>query len=148
MSKTRIEGSCLCEKIHFHAQSPTLGSAHCHCFYCRRAHGAAFVTWVLVSEGGFGFDRGAEYINWFQSSPQSQRGFCSCCGSTLFFKSSLCPGEVHIVRANLGESGIEKPEAHCFVDQKVEWVSIDDGLPKIGSDSETLARYQAVENKG
>lgn len=147
MSKSVIEGSCLCREILFQAQPPSLGSAHCHCSYCRRAHGAAFVTWVLVLESGFTVNRGGDQIRWFQSSSQSQRGFCSRCGSTLFFKSTLCPGEIHIVRANLESGELEIPSEHCFVDHKVEWISLCDGLPQLSSDNKALSRYQSVENK-
>ena len=44
-----------------------------------------------------------------QSSQQSRRGFCPTCGTTLFFASTLCPGEMHIARH--GDSGPDRPRA-------------------------------------
>ncbi len=140
-----IRGSCLCEGIVFSASEPSLGSAHCHCSYCRRAHGAALVTWLLVSEDGFAIEQGHQLLRWFQSSKQSERGFCATCGSSLFFKSTLCPGEVHIARANVLGAVSEVPGYHCFVDEQVDWLATDDGLPRLASDSPELARYRDIK---
>jgi len=53
------KGSCHCGAVRFVARFPSRFVAHCHCASCRRAHGAAFVTWagfpssqVEVTEGG------------------------------------------------------------------------------------------------
>jgi hypothetical protein len=86
-------GRCQCGAIRFRITPPTLFCAHCHCRYCRQAHGAAFVTWVGVNEGQLDLEQGDEQLTWFASSRQSRRGFCSRCGGTLFFKSTLAPGE-------------------------------------------------------
>ena len=41
-----FEGRCLCGEVRFAIGAPTLFFAHCHCRWCREAHGAAFVSWV------------------------------------------------------------------------------------------------------
>jgi hypothetical protein len=43
-----LRGSCLCGAVRFEADLPTLFLCHCHCHWCRVAHGAAFVTWTGV----------------------------------------------------------------------------------------------------
>lgn len=43
---TAAQAQCLCGDITLAATLPSLWAAHCHCSLCRRAHGAAFVTWV------------------------------------------------------------------------------------------------------
>jgi hypothetical protein len=41
-----VRAGCLCGAVGVAAELPSLWMAHCHCSLCRRAHGAAFVTWV------------------------------------------------------------------------------------------------------
>ena len=138
-------GSCLCGAVRFRLTPPTLFCAHCHCRYCRQAHGAAFVTWTGVPESRLDLEQGEELLTWFASSRQSRRCFCSRCGTTLFFTSTLAPGEVHIARACI-EGEIDRvPQAHVFCDHQVDWISITDQLPRLDSSSEALVKYQQVE---
>lgn len=86
-----FEGRCLCAAVKFSITPPTLFFAHCHCHFCREAHGAAFVSWVGASEERFRFLAGSDEPRWYQSSEKSRRGFCENCGTTLFFASTLVP---------------------------------------------------------
>ena len=42
-------GKCLCGAVRFRMRFPSKWVAHCHCTMCRRAHGAAFVTFRAAS---------------------------------------------------------------------------------------------------
>jgi hypothetical protein len=98
------------------------------------------VTWVVMADTGFEIVTGK--ITWYESSPGTERGFCSICGTTMFFRSKRCPGEIHIARANLlGELDI-RPAYHVFYDQRAGWWSTDDKLTILNSDSPELARYR------
>jgi hypothetical protein len=137
-------GQCQCGVIRFKITPPTLFCAHCHCRYCRQAHGAAFVTWVGVGEGQLDLEQGEQQLTWFASSRQSRRGFCSCCGSTLFFESTLAPGEIHIARASIDGDIDRNPQVHAFCDHQVDWFTISDGLPRLDSSSDSLVKYRQV----
>ena len=138
------QGSCFCGKVDFVFSAPILFCSHCHCHYCRQAQGAAFVTWVGAKGDTFSLASGENLLKWYVSTETSQRGFCSLCGSTLFFQSALCPGEIHIVRSYIRPPFSVQPEAHVFYDQRVDWVSIHDDLKKVNSDNEILSIYQDV----
>ncbi|MGI2258645.1 GFA family protein [Shewanella sp. GXUN23E] len=69
-------------------------------------------------------------LSWFASSAQAKRGFCSHCGSSLFFTSARWPGELHITRASLHTPIDTQPMAHVFVDTQVDWVELTDHLPR------------------
>lgn len=138
------QGGCLCRGIRFAVHAPTLFVAHCHCRWCREAHGAAFVTWVGVATDRFELLEGGDLLSWYQSTAQSRRGFCSRCGTTLFFESELAPGEIHVTRASLAGDIDRSPQLHCFFDQHADWASVGDDLPRYDSDAEGLARYRAV----
>ncbi len=141
---SQVRGRCLCGAVKFSASAKPLFVAHCHCSYCRLAHGAAFVTWLGVPEEEFNFDAGKDALSWFASSKESQRGFCSQCGTTLFFTSLLSPGEMHIARANVTSEVSEKPFAHLFIEHQVDWLDISDGLPQHTGDEVGLDKYKAV----
>jgi hypothetical protein len=143
--KTEFMGDCQCGEVRFAVQPPTLFCAHCHCDFCRRAHGAAIVTWFGVPEDQFRFLAGEERVTWYASSKQGRRGFCARCGSTLFYTSSLAPGEVHIALANMRGSIDRSPELHVFFDAHVDWLEFNDELPKLDKEDELLANYRTVE---
>jgi hypothetical protein len=139
------QGRCLCGELRYEATPPTLFCAHCHCHWCREAHGAAFVTWVGVAEPQFRIVAGEPLLGWYRSSEQSRRGFCSRCGTTLFFASTLCPGEIHVTRSSLAGPIDREPQLHCFYDQRVAWATVGDSLPRYGTAAEGLSKYRVVK---
>jgi len=100
---------------------------------CRRAHGAGFVTWVGVAREAFTLESGESQLTRFKSSGQATRGFCSRCGSTLFFESGHWPDEIHVTLANLDSAEGLEPQAHAYWGSRVPWAvgSADDGLSKV-----------------
>jgi hypothetical protein len=142
---SEFSGGCLCGGVRFAATPPVIFCAHCHCDFCRRAHGAAFVTWVGVQEAHFRVVEGEELLTWHASSKQGRRGFCARCGSTMLYKSSVCPGEVHIALANVDGSIDRKPEVHVFFDSSVDWFTFGDDLMRLHTDSEFLTKFKSVE---
>lgn len=127
-------GSCFCGAVRFDVRLPSKWVAHCHCSMCRRAHGAAFVTWVGSEAAGATIDDPQSQLRWYASSPGAERGFCACCGSSLFFRSARWPGELHIVLANFSEPVDRAPQAHVFWSAHVDWSATDpnDALPRKG----------------
>jgi len=144
---TGFEGRCLCGAVKFAITPPTLFFAHCHCRYCREAHGAAFVSWVGAAQQRFRYLPGSREPRWYQSSQQSRRGFCETCGTTLFFASTLCPGEIHVTRAAIQGPIDREPQCHVFIDQHAEWVQLGDGLPRYTSEEPGLQKYRSVRGK-
>ncbi|MBU2513916.1 GFA family protein [bacterium] len=142
-----IKGKCFCESVTFSFALPILFCVHCHCNYCRHAQGSAFVTWVGVDEAKFSYKTGENLVTWYKSTEESGRGFCSRCGSTMFYKSSLAPGEIHIARPYIDSSLELKPNAHVFYDQHVNWIAIHDDLQKLDSDNKDLSTYSVIPKK-
>jgi len=124
-------GSCLCGAIEFSASLPSKWCAHCHCSICRRAHGAGYVTWVGFEQDQVNFSHGKDHLNWYESSPGAQRGFCRQCGSTMFFRSKKWPGELHITLACINGVIDRRPQANVFFDKHVNWMPIDESLNQV-----------------
>ncbi len=123
-------GGCLCGSVTFTAELPSKWVAHCHCTMCQRTHGAAFVTWVSVEEKRVTVRDLQGVLRWYSSSMPAQRGFCKRCGSTLFFRSTKWPGELHIARANFNGPVDRRPQVHAYFDTHVDWFEVNDNLPK------------------
>lgn len=127
-----VHGSCYCGAVTFEAELPSRFCAHCHCNNCRRAQGAAFVTWV-------GFMRkqvkiSGDTLTGYITETGATRSFCSRCGTSLFYESPRWEGEIHIVRANIEGDLDREPGGHVYVDHKAPWFEITDELPQYGGE--------------
>lgn len=94
------KGSCMCQKVQFSFADTPRFVADCVCESCRKAHGASAVCWVGVKTEQFTLDAGKSFLKWYQSSKESERGFCTKCGTRIFFRSSKWPGEIHMALAS------------------------------------------------
>jgi hypothetical protein len=123
--------------VRFEIDLPVKWCAHCHCHLCRRAHGAAFVTWFGVADEAFRLVAGEEQLRWYHSTAAAERGFCATCGSTMLFRSSRWAGEMHVALACV-EGAIDRPPtAHVFWDRHVDWVELGDDLKRLGGETGT-----------
>ena len=76
-------GSCLCGAIHITVVNMPGTVGACHCGMCRKWGGGPFMEVDCGSNVSF---EGAENISVFDSSDWADRGFCSKCGSHLFYR--------------------------------------------------------------
>lgn len=129
---TTAHAQCFCGDVGLDAELPSQWVAHCHCSMCRRAHGAAFVTWVGMRDDRCRIDDPHVRLRWYASSPGAERGFCSRCGTMLFFRSERWPGELHIALAHFTTPVDRGPQLHAYWDAHVPWAAVDpnDGLPR------------------
>ena len=125
-----VSGSCQCGKVRFTATLPSKWVAHCHCTLCRKAHGAAFVTWVGFDTDSFQLSPDGGQPTWYASTPEARRGFCPNCGSPMFFQSTRWPGEMHVARALIDGPLDRDPGGHVYYDTHVPWLAFPDDLPK------------------
>ncbi|MCF7222736.1 GFA family protein [Marilutibacter chinensis] len=130
MDPSSAKGSCLCGSVRFSARMPARWVAHCHCTRCQRAHGAAFVTWAGMEAGRVSIDDPSSTLRWHVADEGGQRGFCSRCGSPMFFKGDRWPGELHVARALFADDLEQLPQVHAYYDTHVDWFEVADALPK------------------
>jgi len=107
------------------------------CSICRRAHGAAFVTWCGVKSetDQFRLLTGKDNLTSYKSTPGAERQFCKECGCQLFFRSENWDGEVHFTRASVDQEMSELPKAHVYYSNRVNWYDCNESLPKYGGTS-------------
>jgi hypothetical protein len=115
-------GACHCGQVRFVARFPSRFCCHCHCASCRRAHGAAFVTWIGFPSDQVTLEAGAADLAVHVSSPGTRRSFCRRCGTKLFFESERWPGETHVALACFDDPVDRAPSGHAFFDEHVAWI--------------------------
>ena len=125
-----IRGSCLCGSIRYEVRGPLGPASHCHCSMCRKAHGAAFGTYSRVQRSDFVLVSGSEDIASYQSSSEVTRTFCRRCGSTLQFIRATRPNTFSLALGTLDDDPGVRPSMHIYVESKVPWLDINDGLPQ------------------
>ena len=127
MTEKHYMGQCLCGKIKYRAQDPTVWVGYCHCQSCRRATGASAVTYVGFNDVDVIFFKGNPKV--FQSSDGINRGFCNDCGSPLTYQADQFPEYVQIHIGSFDNPEKFRPLAHVHYCEKIPWYEVDDHLP-------------------
>jgi hypothetical protein len=78
-----VSGHCLCGTVRFAAKLSSHDVQVCHCGMCRRWTGGPL---MFVDVEGVPVFEGREAIGLYRSSDVGERGFCTRCGSILFWK--------------------------------------------------------------
>ena len=124
-----MSGQCLCGAVHFHG-TPVAdsGVGVCHCGQCRRWGGGGPFMAVRMG-GGVTFDAD-EALACYRSSDVGERGFCSCCGSSLFWRALDAGNDVAINVSALPEDYGQAIYEHIWVDDKPGWYDFADYRPR------------------
>ncbi|MDJ0614839.1 MAG: GFA family protein [Rhizobiaceae bacterium] len=123
------KGSCLCGTITWEANCEMRPVVMCHCGQCRKQTGYCYAATAADNDA---LTIRGNTLKWYQASPETmpeaKRGFCTECGSALFWKNesesftSILAGSID------GDSGLEIVE-HIFADDLPDWYEIKDGKP-------------------
>ncbi|WP_137152394.1 GFA family protein [Devosia sp. FKR38] len=121
------QGSCLCGAVRFTVQGDLPEASACHCSKCRK-HTGHYEAGVDVPRSAVTIT-GEEAVTWYFSSEKVRRGFCSVCGSSLFFDP------VHLDWIGLMLGSFDTPTQtriglHIFVADKGDYYEITDGMPQ------------------
>ena len=128
MSKAMHKGHCFCGQVRFKVAGPAKFACFCHCESCRRAAGGVCVPWATFSKDSFVVTSGDMFEH--RSSPQATRGLCSHCGTSITYEHSDRDGQIDVNLTSFDDPAMFSPSAHIWVEDKLPWVSIDDGLPQ------------------
>ena len=129
-SEPIMEGGCGCGAVRYRVTGAPKWASHCHCVDCRRAAGAAYVTYVGLQTAQVAWSGTPPARH--QSSPGVTRTFCGKCGTSLTYEGERWPGEIHIARASVPGAIDREPQAHVFYDLRVAWLEPHDDIRKLG----------------
>ncbi len=123
-------GSCLCGAVSFEVVGELKAPDACHCSQCRKQSGHFWAS-TNVPMSAFTL-HGADHLTWYQASEKVRRGFCSTCGSYLFW-DPLDHDVIAVAMGAFNKPTVTKLHVHIFVDDKGDYYDIADGLPqKVG----------------
>ena len=128
-----LTGTCLCGAIALSVEGELEHDPEaCHCVQCRK-HSGSFLTGVNVRKTALSIE-GEDRIGWYRSSEKVERGFCTVCGSTLFWKPIIDGYEWISVAAALFDQPIGRKLAkHTFVGEKGDYYDLVDDVPQSDS---------------
>ncbi|MEM1363447.1 MAG: GFA family protein [Pseudomonadota bacterium] len=124
-------GGCLCGAIRYEVTGPMRPVVACHCDQCRKTSGHHVAATSAPREAVkiYGTPR------WYASSSDARRGFCSVCGSNLFWDGPV--PHLSIFAGTLDQPTGLQMEGHIYCAHKGDYYEIKDGLPQSdGEDSE------------
>jgi hypothetical protein len=120
----RITGRCLCGSVTYSADADPVIQAVCHCTDCQRQTGSPFSVIVgvprdalevhgstVASVATIGTDHGGE----------TQRSFCSACGSPLFSYAAVAPELAFIKAGSLDDASWIEPQVEAWTSSAQPW---------------------------
>ena len=81
------KGGCMCGAVRFAALEVPAEAGACHCEMCRRWTGSALIGVTVPLKNVTWEDE--THLGRIQSSPWAERGFCTRCGSGMFFRVTM-----------------------------------------------------------
>lgn len=64
------------------------------------------------------------------------RKFCATCGTHMTIQCERWPTETHLYAASLDDPSQFQPQAHFHFAEKLDWVELDDDLPRYAGSAE------------
>ncbi len=121
------QGGCLCGAVRFQTTGPLREVVFCHCSQCRKQTGI-YIAATSVAGGALDL-QGADAITWFASSDFAKRGFCSTCGTPLFWKPNA-EARCAILAGAFDDPSCLTPGYHICTEGRAQFYQIGDGLPQ------------------
>jgi hypothetical protein len=120
-------GGCLCGGVRYRVNGRLDDIGACHCSQCRKTTGHYFAA-TACERSSLTFEADVT-LAWYQSSPGARRGFCSRCGSSLFWER-IGEDRIDILAGTLDQPTGLKMTDHIYVGDKGDYYEISDGLPQ------------------
>ena len=123
---TLLTGSCLCGANRFTLPGPMGEVTACHCHQCRKLSGH-FAASFDAEEPALVW--AARQVLEYVTAGGGQRGFCPCCGSSLYFRAA--DGGFSVEAGCIDNPTGGHLARHIFVADKGDYYALTDGLPQL-----------------
>ena len=118
-----VRGRCLCGAVEIGFKYPAFWAWHDHSEASRRAHGAAYATYVGCWRKNVRIAKGKKAIARFEDDKTgSTRSFCSKCGTPVLYERSQLPRMVDIPRALFATRTGREPRYHLHIEEIRDWI--------------------------
>lgn len=122
LSGRRVCGRCLCGAVEIEISPPAFWAWHDHSESSRRAHGAAYATYVGCWRKNVRIAKGAASVTRFtEAGTNATRTFCSRCGTPLLYERRSALHMVNIPRALFSTRTDREPRYHLHIEEMCDW---------------------------
>lgn len=130
-----ITGGCLCEAVRYESAESPNDVGYCHCRMCQRSSGNPSFLGAYIPKKTFRFTRGEPKYYRSPGFPESERGFCSECGTPIIFRDLT---DTHAIYIGTLDHPEEWPPTLCHtgMESHIPWDTIHDDLPCWESESD------------
>ncbi|MCO5730005.1 GFA family protein [Rhizobium sp. SSA_523] len=127
MEETVRHGHCLCGTVRLTMKGPFGPVIACHCSQCRRQTGL-YLTSTDVERRHLSI-AGEDAIAWYRASDKASRGFCSRCGSLLFWAADGA-SKISVMAGLFDQPSGLQIDHHIYCRDKGDFYEITDGRPQ------------------
>lgn len=122
MSDDAVRGRCLCGAVEIEFKYPAFWAWHDHSEASRRAHGAAYATYVGVWRKNLRIIKGRRSLTRFEDDKtNSARTFCAKCGTPVLYERRRGVRMVDLPRALFDTRTGREPRYHRHIDELRDW---------------------------
>jgi hypothetical protein len=122
-SARTVSGKCLCGAVEIKIEYPAFWAWHDHSEASRRAHGAAYATWLGCWRKKVHIAKGEKNIARYEEPKTGAvRSFCSTCGSPLIYERRSSKSMINVARGLFTARTGREPRYHIGIDQQVDWI--------------------------
>ena len=138
---TKLTGSCLCGAVRISVINPSTNVGVCHCEMCRKWNGGPSME---VDCGTNVIFEGEHNITVYNSSAWAERGFCSKCGSHLFYRLKET-NEYQIPVGLFNEQNCFNFDLQVYIDCKPSFYSFANKTNEM-TEAEVIEKYAPEQN--
>lgn len=131
-----LDGGCACRAIRYELSAGPLIVHACHCRDCQRLTGGPFAVniWIEREFVRSGATALASCRLAGGSGKHHDLYFCPTCGTTMWSRYDIAPGDCLFVRAGtLDDPAAVTPDVHIFTRSKLPWLELPQGVPAFQS---------------
>ena len=129
-----FEGRCTCGSVRYHLTREPMFVHCCHCTWCQRETGSAFVVNALIEAEHVVLDSGTlEVVVTPSASGKGQRiSRCPECRVALWSTYAGAGEVLRFIRVGtLAEPGRLPPDIHIYTSTKLPWVVLPPDTPSV-----------------
>lgn len=159
MIETTLEGGCTCRAVRYRVTGKPLFVHCCHCRWCQRETGSAFVLNAMFEADRVALLSGTpEVVLTPSESGKGQKiARCRSCRIALWSNYPQAEDAIRFVRVGtLDDPDRLPPDIHIYTMSKQPWVVLPEGTPAFERfyrpekqwPAESLARWAAIKGHG
>lgn len=129
-----LAGGCSCGAVRYQIETAPMIVHCCHCTWCQRETGSAFVLNALIEAERVTLLKGAPVcIDTPSASGKGQKIWrCPDCQVALWSNYAGSGEKVRFVRVGtLDHPGALPPDIHIYTSTKLDWITLPDGVPAV-----------------